>query len=162
METISTNTSQPDHAGVHVLPPMVLFIMLLLSLALDMWALPLPFGFGMAGTLVGMVLAMDAITLIVISAATLKKAGTNVPPNRPTKLIVCHGPFRFSRNPIYIGFFLAHAAMALLFDTLWLAAMLPVFFLYIDRYVIPREEAYLSRKFGPEYNNYRSKVRRWF
>lgn len=159
MDTISSN-KEPDHAGVYPLPPMVMFIMLLAGLGLDMLH-PLPLGLGMVGTLIGMMLGMDAITLVVFTACLMKKAGTNVPPNRPTKLIISHGPFRFSRNPIYIGFTLAMAAFALLFDSGWLAGLLVMFFFYIDRHVIPREEAYLSRKFGQEYITYTTKVRRW-
>lgn len=161
MDTITTNTSAPDHAGVNLLPPMLLFGMLLLSLLLDV-LIPMPLGMGFVGLVLGCVFAADALCLIIFSARALKKAGTNVPPNRPTHCIVSEGIYRFSRNPIYVGFVLGHAALALLFDSLWLALMLPVFFLYIDRYVIPREEAYLTRKFGSEYEIYCGRVRRWF
>lgn len=160
MEEITSNIT-PDHAGVNLLPPMLLFAMVLAGLGLDLWV-PLPLGFGLIGLVAGLVFAGDGGFLILWSASFLKKSGTNVPPNRPTKLIVSDGVYRFTRNPIYIGFLLAHASMALLFDTWWLAFMLPVFFLYIDRYVIPREEAYLTRKFGAEYTDYCQKVRRWF
>ncbi len=160
MEEMSSNSTTKDHADVQLLPPMVLFGLLLASLTLDFF-IPLPLDLGVIGLAIGIMLALDGVLLIVWSANLFKKAGTAVPPNRPTKHIVMDGAYKFTRNPIYVGFILGHAAMVLLFDTIWLAATLPIFFIYIDRYVIPREEAYLTRKFGQTYTDYCARVKRW-
>lgn len=160
MQDISSNNANKDHADVQFLPPMMLFALLLASLMFD-YFVPLSLSFGTVGLVIGLVLALDGVFLILWSANLFKKAGTAVPPNRPTKHIVTDGAYKFTRNPIYVGFILGHAAMVLLFDTVWLAATLPIFFIYLDRFVIPREEAYLTRKFGQTYTDYCAKVKRW-
>lgn len=160
MEEMSSNSAIKDHADVQFSPPKMLFSLLITSLVLDHF-IPLPLSLGIIGIAIGIMLALDGVMLILWSANLFKKAGTAVPPNRPTKHIVTDGAYKFTRNPIYVGFILGHAAMALLFDTIWLALCLPIFFIYLDRYVIPREEAYLTRKFGQIYTGYCAKVKRW-
>ena len=92
---------------------------------------------------------------------TITKAGSNVPTNRPTTTIVESGPYRFTRNPIYLGMFLGLIGLAIAFDNLWLLMMLVPFALIICYGVVAREEAYLERTFGDVYRGYRSRVRRW-
>ena len=79
----------------------------------------------------------------------------------PTTAIVAQGPYRYTRNPIYIGMFLGQTGFALGFNSLWLLAMLVPFYLVIRYGVVAREEAYLERKFGATYGTYKSRVRRW-
>jgi hypothetical protein len=92
---------------------------------------------------------------------TITRAGSNVPTNLPTTTIVESGPYRFTRNPIYLGMFLGLIGLAIAFDNLWLLMMLVPFALVIRYGVVAREEAYLERKFGDVYRGYRSRVRRW-
>jgi protein-S-isoprenylcysteine O-methyltransferase Ste14 len=89
-------------------------------------------------------------------------AGSNVPTNQPTTAIVEEGPYRFSRNPIYVAMFVALIGLAIALNTLWLLVMLVPFALVIRYGVVAREEKYLDRKFGDFYRSYRSRVRRWF
>src|SRR5262249_45986687 len=70
-------------------------------------------------------------------------------------------PYRFTRNPIYLGLFLGLIGLAIAFDNLWLLTMLMPFALVIRYGVVAREEAYLERKFGAVYRGYRSRVQRW-
>jgi protein-S-isoprenylcysteine O-methyltransferase Ste14 len=92
---------------------------------------------------------------------TITRAGSNVPTNLPTTTIVESGPYRFTRNPIYLGMFLGLIGLAIAFDSLWLRIML-VAFAFVIRYgVVAREEAYLERKFGDVYRGYRSRAWRW-
>ena len=78
-----------------------------------------------------------------------------------TTTIVDTGPYRFTRNPIYLAMVLGLIGLAIAFNTLWLL-LVPVPFALVTRYgVIAREEAYLDRKFGDVYRRYRSRVRRW-
>ena len=88
-------------------------------------------------------------------------AGTNVPSKLPTTTIVDTGPFRFTRNPIYVGMMLGLIGLAIAFNSLWLLMTLALFALIIRYGVITREEAYLERKFGDVYRRYRARVRRW-
>ena len=81
--------------------------------------------------------------------------------NKPTTLIVTNGPFRFTRNPVYIGMLLGQTAVAIAFENFWVLAMLVPFYLVIRFGVVAREEAYLERKFGAVYLGYKSRVRRW-
>jgi protein-S-isoprenylcysteine O-methyltransferase Ste14 len=79
----------------------------------------------------------------------------------PTTAIVESGPYRFSRNPIYLAMFIGLVGLAFAFDNLWILIALVPFALVIRYGVVAREEAYLERKFGNRYGGYRSRVRRW-
>ena len=89
------------------------------------------------------------------------KAGTQFDVHKPTTAIVENGPYRFTRNPIYLGMFLSQAGIAIGFDDLWVLATLVPFYFVIRHGVVAREEAYLERKFGAVYLGYKSRVRRW-
>ena|SRR5229473_4058622 len=99
--------------------------------------------------------------LAIWAIVTIRRAGTRVETNKPTTTIVTTGPYRFTRNPIYIGMFLGLIGLPIGFDNLWVLAMLVPFCLVIRYGVIAREEAYLDRKFGVAYLGYKSRVRRW-
>jgi protein-S-isoprenylcysteine O-methyltransferase Ste14 len=102
-----------------------------------------------------------ALALFVWAIATMTRGGSNVPTNLPITTIVDTGPYRFTRNPIYLAMVLGLIGLAIAFNTLWLL-LVPVPFALVIRYgVIAREEAYLERKFGDVYRRYRSCVRRW-
>ena len=91
----------------------------------------------------------------------MRGAGTRVETVEPTTAIVTSGPYRYTRNPIYIGMFVALIGLAIGFDSLWIAIALVPFYLVIRYGVIAREESYLDRKFGDVYRNYKSRVGRW-
>lgn len=86
---------------------------------------------------------------------------TPAEPWKPTVRIVRAGPFRFTRNPIYVGLLLVLAGLATLTASGWLAVSVPVLFLLLDRGVVRGEERYLTEKFGEEYVAYTRDVRRW-
>ena len=111
--------------------------------------------------LLGAVVFVLALALAVWALDTMTRAGTNVPTNRPTTTIVESGPYRFTRNPIYMGMFVGQIGLGIAFDNLWLPLMLVPFALVIRYGVVAREEAYLERKFGDAYRRYRQRVRRW-
>jgi protein-S-isoprenylcysteine O-methyltransferase Ste14 len=83
------------------------------------------------------------------------------PASLPTTTIVDTGPYRFTRNPIYLGMVLGLIGLAIALNSLWLLLTLVPFVLAIRYGVVAREEAYLERKFGDVYRGYRSRVRRW-
>ena len=99
--------------------------------------------------------------LAVWAIATFRRAGTRVETTKPTMAIVTHRPYRLTRNPIYLGMFLGQTGLAIGFDSLWILAMLIPFYLVLRYGVVAREEAYLARKFGGVYLEYKSRVRRW-
>ena len=150
-----------DTAQVVVRPPIAWLLAVLIGFALN-WLLPLRFmpaavPAAWAGG------AVFAIALVLFGSAivTMTRAGSNVPTNRPTTTIVDSGPYRFTRNPIYLAMFLGLVGLAVAFDSLWLLAALVPFALIIRAGVVAREEAYLERKFGDVYRAYRARVRRW-
>jgi len=126
------------------------------------WVVSLPFmpASVPAGWIGGIVFVL-ALALFAWAITTMTRAGSNVPTNLPTTTIVETGPYRFTRNPIYLGMFLGLVGLAIAFDNLWLLAMLVPFALVIRYGVVAREEAYLERKFGDAYRQYRARVRRW-
>jgi protein-S-isoprenylcysteine O-methyltransferase Ste14 len=150
-----------DTAQVVVRPPIAWALAVLIGLALH-WLMPLPFmpAAVSAGWTGGAVFAL-ALALFASAIVTMTRAGSNVPTNRPTTAIVDSGPYRFTRNPIYLAMFVGLVGLAMAFDSLWLLAALVIFALVIGYGVVAREEAYLERKFGDVYRTYRSRVRRW-
>jgi protein-S-isoprenylcysteine O-methyltransferase Ste14 len=109
----------------------------------------------------GITFVLAALALFVSAVRTFREAGTPVPGNRPTTAIVQKGPYRFSRNPIYLAFTLFQLGLAAWVNSLGLLlALLPALALMV-RVVIPREERYLEARFGTEYLAYKRAVRRW-
>nr|WP_246522172.1 isoprenylcysteine carboxylmethyltransferase family protein [Neoroseomonas terrae] len=102
-----------------------------------------------------------ALLLIGLSLLALVHAGNDPRPDRPDKALVEAGPFRFSRNPVYLGFLVAMFGFALRWGDLWGWVALVGGHLLLDRMVVAREEAYLAARFGAAYEAYRGRVRRW-
>jgi protein-S-isoprenylcysteine O-methyltransferase Ste14 len=150
-----------DTARVMIRPPLAWGLAVIAGLALD-WLVPLPFlPAGLPARWLGATVVVLALALFAWAIVTITRAGSNVPTYRPTIAIVESGPYRFTRNPIYLGMVLALIGLAIAFDTLWLLLMLVPFTLVIRYGVVAREEAYLERKFGDVYRGYRARVRRW-
>ena len=153
--------NETDTAQVIIRPPLAWGLAVIAGLALN-WLVPLPFlpADLPAGWLGAMVIVL-ALALFAWAIVTITRAGSSVPTNRPTTAIVESGPYRFTRNPIYLGMFLGLIGLAIAFENLWLLMMLVAFALVIRYGVVAREEAYLERTFGDVYRAYRSRVRRW-
>jgi len=93
--------------------------------------------------------------------ALMLRAGTSPNPMRASTALVTAGPYRVSRNPIYVGYVFLHLGVAFLANTAWLLATLPPVLYLLRRLVILREERYLEATFGDAYRGYRGRVRRW-
>src|SRR5262245_21839866 len=133
----------PDTANVIVRAPIAWALAVLAGLALN-WLMPLPFiAAGVAAAWLGAMVLALALALFAWAIVTMTRAGSNVPTNLPTNTIVDTGPYRFTRNPIYVGMMLGLIGLAIAFDSLWLLLMLVPFALTIRYGVIAREEAYL-------------------
>src|SRR2546422_3824378 len=141
-------------------PPLVYLISLGIG-ALIQLATPLPFLPRSLAAPLGASLVVVAIGLFSYSVAKFRAAGTPVPARKPTTVIVRTGPYRFSRNPIYLAFSLLQLGIAIWVNSLWLLATLVGAVALIHFVVIRREEQYLERRFGAPYLNYRASVRRW-
>lgn len=113
------------------------------------------------GAPLGSLLTLGAIALFVYAVRTMHAAGTPVPGNRPTTAIVRGGPYRFSRNPIYLAFSLFQLGLAIWVNSLALLILLIPAVAIMSSVVIPREESYLGERFPSEYPPYKASVRRW-
>ncbi len=150
-----------DTARVIIRPPVALALAIVAGLALN-WLMPLPFlPSRQAGAWFGAAVVALALALAAWAIISMAKAGSNVPTNLPTTTIVESGPYRFTRNPIYLGMLLVLLGLSIALDNLWLAALLLPFAIVIRYGVVAREEAYLEGKFGDVYRGYRARVRRW-
>jgi protein-S-isoprenylcysteine O-methyltransferase Ste14 len=109
----------------------------------------------------GALVVMMAIVLFLLAVRAFRAAGTPVPGNRPTTAIVRTGPYRFSRNPIYLAFSLLQLGITLWVNSLWLVVTLLASMAIMALVVIPKEERYLEGRFPAEYSAYKASVRRW-
>ena len=110
----------------------------------------------------GVVLIILAPTLALFALVTMKKAGTNVHPAEPALMIVRGGPFRFTRNPMYLALCLVQVALGFFLND-WITLLFVVPLALILHYgVILREEKYLTARFGEPYLELKRTVRRWF
>ena len=143
-----------------VRPPVVYLSSVLAGILLDV-AWPLPFVPAALTLPVGGSLVVVAVTLLWLAIRQLRAAGTHVPGNKPTTVIVRTGPYRFSRNPIYLAMSVLHLGIAIWANSAWLVATLAVAVALMAIVVIPREERYLEERFGADYLDYKASVRRW-
>lgn len=111
--------------------------------------------------IIGVLLAVGGIWLAAVARRLFEREGTNVVPTQPALKIVTSGPYRFTRNPMYLGMVLALLGVSLVFSLEWGVIATPVLWLALDRLIVVREEAYLRRKFGPEYETLLKRTRRW-
>ena len=150
-----------DVANLGLVRPPLVYLISLLTGALGQLASPLPFLPRTLAVSLGAALVAVAIALFSYSVANFRAAGTPVPARKPTTVIVWTGPYRFSRNPIYLAFSVFQLGIAIWVDSLWLLASLVAAVALIHYVVIPREEQYLERRFGAQYLDYKASVRRW-
>jgi protein-S-isoprenylcysteine O-methyltransferase Ste14 len=143
-----------------VRPPFVYLSAIGLGLVIHtLWPVPLLPRF--LGTSVGALLLLMAVVLFLTAVRTFRAAGTPVPGNRPTTTVVRTGPYRFSRNPIYLAFSVLQLGLAFWVNTLGLLLTLIPAVALMSAVVIPREERYLETLFPSEYLPYKASVRRW-
>jgi protein-S-isoprenylcysteine O-methyltransferase Ste14 len=156
--------SARDTTGVRMPPPFIYLAGFLVGWAINWWigGPVVPSEAALSARLVpGLIMIVVGLVLVGSAIWTIKRAGSNVAPMRPTTALVTRGPFRWSRNPMYLGLALVSAGIAVACNLLWPVLMLVVVISVVRRRVIAREEAYLERTFGREYRKYRERVPRW-
>jgi protein-S-isoprenylcysteine O-methyltransferase Ste14 len=145
-------------------PPPILFVLGIGVAWLIGRAVPLPLApdtLRPVSLLAGYVAIVFASATITWALVTFRLADTGIYPNQPATSIVARGPYRFSRNPMYVGLTALNLGVALVANSLWMVAAIPVVLWLLTVLVIRREEAYLSSAFGETYAEYRRSVRRW-
>jgi len=165
--TISTGAGNPMNdtgtAGVIARPPVLYAAALLLGLAAD-HLLPLAIAVPEAGlvhwTTAGL-LIVAGVAFMAAGIRDFSRGGTPVPTNQPSRALVTTGIHRWSRNPIYVGMFLIYAGLGVAARSPWIAILTLPLAITIRYGVVAREEAYLERRFGDAFRDYKSRVRRW-
>jgi protein-S-isoprenylcysteine O-methyltransferase Ste14 len=149
-------------AGVIARPPLLFLGALLLGVAADR-LLPSPFtvpGWGIRW-IVSSFLILVGVALAVAAIRNFSRAATPVPTNIPTRALVTTGIHGWSRNPIYVGFFLIYIGVGIAARSPWVLILVLPLAITIRYGVVAREEAYLERRFGDVYREYKTHVRRW-
>lgn len=153
----------PETAGAIGRPILFFPGAILIGLALDR-LLPLPFaipeGNGVPWIVAGS-LILVGLLLFTAGVRNFSRAETPLPTNQPARVLVTTGIYRWTRNPIYLGFFLAYAGIGVAAFSPWILILLLPLVVTIRYGVIAREETYLERRFGDAYRDYKARVRRW-
>jgi protein-S-isoprenylcysteine O-methyltransferase Ste14 len=151
---------EQDSPGIRVPPPLIYLLPLASGLLLDR-RLHIPFLPRRVARIIGWPLVGGGVALAGWSFRTMRAAETTIRPDKPVSKLIQDGPFRYSRNPLYLSDAMLYAGIAVLRNSLWAILLLPLGVYVIQREVIGREERYLERTFGEEYLDYKARVRRW-
>ena len=108
-------------------------------------------------------LAIAGTMIIVLGVASFRRANTTINPMKPesSSSLVISGIYKLSRNPMYLGFLLVLVGWAVFLSNALAFVFLPAFVFYMNRFQIEPEEKSLAGKFGQEFLDYKSRVRRW-
>jgi protein-S-isoprenylcysteine O-methyltransferase Ste14 len=153
-------TSPPDHAGIFIPPPLLYAIPLGAGALLQRFY-PIAILPRRIAIVAGLLFIALGIALFASAFFNFRRARTSMIPVNPTTAIVETGPYRFTRNPMYVSLALDYLGVTLWVDSLWPLLFLPLVLFTVQRAVIAREERYLEAKFGDEYRGYKTRVRRW-
>lgn len=149
-----------DNPGVVARPPLLYAVAFVIVLLLR-WFAPMRIFDPAVALWLGLAFVASGIGIAIWGRRTMQAAGTNIDPSRPTTAIVDSGPFRYSRNPLYLALTLLYLGLSLAFNTWWCIVVLVPLLIIMHRGVVLREERYLAQKFGERYRQYRSRVRRY-
>jgi protein-S-isoprenylcysteine O-methyltransferase Ste14 len=134
---------------------------MLLAVVVLRWFWPMPIFRDALAPWLGLVPVLLGLVIAIPGRRALQAAGTNVNPSLPTTAIVTSGPYRFSRNPLYVGLTLLYCGLTLVLNTWWGLILLIPILVIMHRGVVLREERYLEEKFGDAYRQYCSRVARY-
>jgi protein-S-isoprenylcysteine O-methyltransferase Ste14 len=149
-----------DHPEVIAFPPLFFFGCATASALLQHF-FPLPIMRCSASLSIGLVLAAGSGALALWARSVMKAGGTNIRPDRPALKIVTTGPFRFTRNPLYLSLCLLQLALGFFLND-WIPILFAIPLALMFHFgVVLREESYLESKFGEEYLSFKRQVRRW-
>ena len=153
-------SDRPDNPGVRVPPPALYALAVFVGYLLNQrW--PLPIGGGASVQALAWLLFGAWLVLTVSSIGNFRRSRTSIVPIRPATTLVIAGPYRFTRNPMYVGLAVLTVALGLFLDSWWpILLLVPVLFV-VRAFVIAPEERYLERRFGADYVAYTRRVRRW-
>jgi protein-S-isoprenylcysteine O-methyltransferase Ste14 len=154
---VNTNA---DHTHITVDAPVLLAIAIVLTILLQHFV-PLPFFSSLPSRIVGTILFFSGFAIGMPAFRGMLRARTSPNPHRPSTALVREGTYRFTRNPMYLGMLFWYAGISIFFQNPWFILFLPLLVWSITNWVIIPEEEYLEEKFGSEYLDFKSQVRRW-
>ena len=160
----SEMNEQQDAAAVQVFPPAVPLLTILIGIGLNhIWPIDVEFPFPKIWrySVGGVIIAGAIFCLGLWSVALFRRSGQSENPWKPTPQLVDRGPFRITRNPMYLQMILICLGVAVTLGNVWILIMMPFGAWVLQRFAILPEEAYLERKFGMQYLAYKHRVRRW-
>ncbi|MEM7344336.1 MAG: isoprenylcysteine carboxylmethyltransferase family protein [Chloroflexota bacterium] len=160
MSNTQNTDKQSDSANVAFMPPVLLIILLIVGFV-GRFIIPLDFLPRLITIIVGPIVTLASLGLFFWATRTMSEVDTAINPNDTTTTIMVKGPFKFSRNPIYLGMLLLLLGVGIWTNTLWFFGLAVLFVILLQWGVISREERYLANKFGDEYLSYKAQVRRW-
>ena len=151
------------HGGAKVwLPPPVSYLTALVLGGILHWALPLPMGVeAFPGVVVGVLFAAAGVYLIAHAFLWHRHTGQDPKPWKPSPKLILSGPYRFTRNPMYLGMTLIVMGVGLGMTDGWFVIGALCAALVVHFSAILPEEAYLARKFGAKYLRFKAQTRRW-
>ncbi len=150
-----------DKPDVAIHPPTVFVAALIVGFVVRAFAgggLPLP---DLIAEGLGGLVLLVGLALIVSAVSAFAEAGETLPPATPSKALLTSGAYRFSRNPMYLAMVLIGAGLGVATENLWIVLATIGAGAIINFFVIPQEEAYLERRFGVDYREFKERVRRW-
>lgn len=153
--------THPDHGpGIIVPPPIIYLVGFLFAYAMNrFYSIPM---FGPPLSIVlALIAAMPSAILGLWSLMEFWRARTNPFPHKPSSSLVVIGPYRITRNPMYVSLALLYIGFGFLLGISWVFVFLPAVIFVMHYYIIRREESYLESRFGEQYLAYKQQVRRW-
>lgn len=149
-----------EHAPVKLPPPLLFAAYLITALVLN-WLLPFPEPWAGIVRVFGGLCVVGGLLLGSTAIWAMRRAHTSPDPHTPATALVTDGPYRLTRNPIYLGFLLITLGFTLVAGTLWGLVLSPFLIWSVNRIIIRAEEGYLATRFPGSYQAYKSQARRW-
>jgi protein-S-isoprenylcysteine O-methyltransferase Ste14 len=162
-DPVGQHADGPGTAGV-VGRPILLFPAAVLAGFISDRLLPVPVPIPEVDAVAWIVagaLILVGLVLFAAGVRTFSRAETPLPTNQPARVLVTTGIYRWTRNPVYLGFFLLYGGIGVAALSPWILILLLPLVVTIRYGVVAREEAYLERRFGDAYRDYKARVRRW-
>jgi protein-S-isoprenylcysteine O-methyltransferase Ste14 len=163
MDPAGQQVTDTATAGVIARPPLLFLAALLIGFFLDrLLRLPFPVpGIDLVNWIIGGSLILIGVALAAAGIRNFSRAGTPVRSIKPTRALVTTGIHGWTRNPIYLGMFLLYGGIGVAALSPWILILMLPLAITIRYGVVAREEAYLERRFGDAYRDYKARVRRW-
>ena len=148
-------------SGMKKLLPPLLFLVCVVVMFLLNLLMPFSQLISFPISLAGLIVVVLGLGLSTAGSRQFKNVGTNIKTFDDPDILVIEGVFRWTRNPMYLGFLLSLVGLAIFLGSLSPVIVVVGFFIITDRWYITFEEKAMARKFGKDYENYKSQTRRW-